>query len=535
MQYTRDIMQPFVHELDISDEDQVVEHFQNIPDITEYILQSAQYPFAALLEVLGTLSKALENGHANPLQREEYERAKLKIESVVSTRVDYVNSIIDSLLGNETFEEHEVSLEESATSEILFHIDLMKDVAQSPEINPEDYKNALKKFIKTLKFRFNKGLEIHKRLYNLPFEVIAERIKEFPNQQLDEYRNFLEDALAMTRSHVPVKPVQIYQLKETLFKILEAMGVRILQRRQGNEWAGYDDILKRIEELLAGLELDFGQKIVDRFHDMLPEYIADHWHFYVIKHNRKVVGLLLDGIEDAALLAELYKIFINLSSAEATQHQRKQDIVKRVTLKDITEMDYVVKNEENALEIQMESFKALEIAEQARELIKLSVYGLCEFISKFSVEELERYPVGILKSAEKMLKDLKQHRLRESDQQNIRNFSEYKRAVELVEEAMFTYDSTKEKHNFVDIYKESDYIVEGVTFCAFNDIILRLIQNIMEAYFVVDSDNEKVSEGRLQELKVTITERYKTEWIRQNKLRQESDQLAMEELAEEMA
>jgi len=535
MQSVRDIMQPFVHELDISDEDQIVEHFQNIPDITEYILQSAQYPFAALLEVLGTLSNALENGHDDPARRRDYERAKAKIESVVSTRVDYVNSIIDSLLGNESFEEHDFSLEESATSEILFHIDLMKDVAQSPEINPEDYKNALKKYIKTLKFRFNKGLEIHKRLYNLPFEEIAERLDEFPKQQLDEYRNFLEDALAMTRSHVPVKPAQIYQLKETLFKILEAMGVRVFQHRQGNERAEYDSILKRIEELLAGLELDFGQKIVDRFHDMLPEYIADHWHFYVIKHNRKVVGLLLDNIEDATLLSELYKIFINLSSAEATQHQRKQELAKRITLKDIAEMDYVVKDEENALQIQMETFKNLEIAEQARELIKLSVYGLCEYISKFTVEELEKYPVGILKSTEKMLKDLKQHRLRESDQQNIRNFSEYKRAVELVEEAMFTYDSTKEKHNFVDIYKESDYVMDGVTFCAFNDIILRLIQNIMEAYFVVDSENEKVSEARLQELKVTITERYKTEWIRQNKLRQESDLLAMEELAQEMA
>ncbi len=534
MQHIHDIMQPFVHELDISDEDQIVEYFQSIPDITEYILQSAQYPFAAMLEALGTLSKALENGHVDPSQRDGCERAKMKIESVVSTRVDYVNSIIDSLVGNESFDAHDFSLEESATSEILFHIDLMKDVAQSPEITPEDYKNALKKFIKTLKFRFNKGLEIHKRFYNLPFEVIAERLDEFPKQQLDEYRNFLEDALAMTRSHVPVKPIQIYQLKETLFKILEAMGVRILKSRHGNARSGYDEILKRIEELLAGLELDFGQKIVDRFHDMLPEYIADHWHFYVIKHNRKVVGLLLDCIEDATLLAELYKIFINLTSAESTQNQRKQDVSRRVTLKDIAGMDYVVKDEENALQIQLEAFKAFDIAEQARELIRLSIYGLCEFISKFSVEELEKYPVGILKSTEKMLKDLKQHRLRDSDQQNIRNFSEYKRAVELVEEAMFTYDSTKEKHNFVDIYKETDYVVDSVTFCAFNDIILRLIQNIMEAYFVVDSDNEKVSEGRVQELKVTITERYKTEWIRQNKLRQESDQLAMEELAQEL-
>ena len=37
-------MPPFVHELDISDEDQILEHFQNIPDITEYILESDLYP-----------------------------------------------------------------------------------------------------------------------------------------------------------------------------------------------------------------------------------------------------------------------------------------------------------------------------------------------------------------------------------------------------------------------------------------------------------------------------------------------------------
>lgn len=530
-----EIMHPFVHDLDLSDEEQIVSHFQSIPDITEYILQSNLYPLAALREAIGTLQTALNTGKVEAAQRERYERTISKIESVVSTRVNYVSSMIDSLLNYEQFEEHEFSLEDSPTQEILYHIDLMKDVAHSPEIDPEEYKNALKKFIKTLKFRFNKGLEIHKNLYNVEFETIAERREEFPKEALDEQKNFLEDALAMTRSHVPVKPMQIYQLKETLFKILEAIGVRALQRRQSGVRAEYDAILRRIEELLAGLELDFGQKIVDRFTDMMPEYIADHWNFHVIKHNRKLVELLLDCIEDAALQAELYKIFINLISAEATQNQRKQELMRRVTIKDIEDMEYVVKNEENALQIQLEKFKALEVTEQARDLIKLSIYGLCDVLSKFAVEELERYPIGILKSAEKMLKDLKQHRLRDSDVQNIRNFSEYKRAVETVEQALFTYDSTKEKHNFVDIYKESDYLVDGITYCAFNDIILRLIQNIMEAYFVVDSDNDKVSETRLQELKVTITERYKTEWIRQNKLRQESDLLAMEELAEELA
>jgi hypothetical protein len=409
----------------------------------------------------------------------------------------------------------------------------MKDVARSPEIDHEDYKNALRKFIKTLKFRFNKGLEIHKRLYHLAFEEIAEKQEEFPKDVLDEQKSFLEDALAMTRSHIPVKPIQIHQLKETLFKILEAMGVRILQTKSINVRAEYSKILRRIEELFSGLELDFGQKVVDRFADMLPEYIAEHWNFFVIKHNRKLVELLIDHMEDAALLSDLYKIFINLASAEATQNQKKQELTK-ISLKDIEGMNYVVKDEENALQIQMETFRGLDITEQARELIKLSVYGLCEFISKIQLDELGRYPIGILKSTEKMLKDLDQHRLRESELQRIRDFVEYKQAVDLVEEALYTYDSTKEKYNFVDIYKEEDFTTDGITFSAFNDIILRLIQNIKEAYFVVDSDDKKVSEGRLHELKVTITERYKTEWKRQNELRQESDQQAMEDLAAEL-
>ncbi|MCP4399812.1 MAG: hypothetical protein GY801_21225 [bacterium] len=527
-------MPPFVHEIDISDEEQIIEHFQSIPDITEYILESEIYPFSDLKDARESLEKALANGHGDSSQRSEYERTITKIESVVLTRVDYVNSIIDSLVGNDSFSVHEFSLDESPTQEILVHIDLMKDVARSPEINHEDYKNALRKFIKTLKFRFNKGLEVHKGLHNLEFEEIAEKQDELPEGVLDEQKNFIEDALAMTRSHIPVKPNQIHQLKETLFKILESMGVRTLQTKSLEVREEYSKILGKIEDLLAGLELDFGQKVVDRFTDMLPEYIAEHWNFSVIKHNRKLVELLIDHTEDAALLSDLYKNFINLASAEAAQNQKKQELTK-ISLKDIEGMNYVVKDEENALQIQMESFRSLEITEQARELIKLSVYGLCEFISKISVAELARYPIGILKSTEKMLKDLNQHRLRESELQRIRDFSDYNQAVELIEETLFTYDSTKEKYNFVDIYKEDDFTVDRITFCAFNDIILRLIQNIKEAYFVVDSDNRKVPEGRLHELRVTSTERYKSEWTRQNELRQESDQQAMEELAAEMA
>ncbi len=526
-------MASFVHELDINDEDLIVEHFQNIPDITEYILASDLYPLAMLSEAVNTLAKALNNGRLHDSQHAEYRRTITNIESVISTRIDYVSSIIDSLLGRESFDVREFSLDVSATQEILFHIDLIKDVAHSPEINHEDYKNALRKFIKTLKFRFNKGLEIHKNLYSLTFEEIAGKHEDFPHTLLEEYKRFLEDSLAMTQSHIPVKPVQIHHLKETLFKILEAMGVRILQSQAIHLRSEYSATLQKIETLLTGLELDFGQKIVDRFSDMLPEYIADNWNFQVIKHNRKLVELFIDHTEDISLLNDLYRVFINLATAEAI-HNQKQHEVSHVTLHSVDELDYVVKDEENALLIQMEKFRAMDIAEQARELIKLSVYGLCEFISKLAIEELGKYPIGIVKSIERILKDLKQHRLKESDLQILQNFSDYKRALDVVNETLFTYDSTQEKYNFVDIYKESDYTVDGTTYCAFNDIILRLIQNIMEAYFVVDSD-QKVSEKRLHELQVTITERYNTEWSRQNQLRQESDQQAMEELAAEFS
>ncbi len=61
----------------------------------------------------------------------------------------------------------------------------------------------------------------------------------------------------------------------------------------------------------------------------------------MIKHNRKLVGLLIDCTEDAALLGELYKIITNLTiDAEATQTQRKQELAK-VTLKDIQGLYYV--------------------------------------------------------------------------------------------------------------------------------------------------------------------------------------------------
>jgi len=525
-------MPSFVQEIDLSDEEQLVEHFQNIPDMTEYILESERYPLDALNQAVRTVADALRYGDLDTVKAQAYERTISKIESVVSTRVDYVNSMIDYLLGKETFETPSFSLEESTTKDILFHLDVIKDVARAPEIDHDEYKLALKKFLNTLKFRFNRGLEIHKRLYNLAFEDLAEKRQDFPRSVLEEHRNFLEDALAMTRSHVPAKPIQIHQLKETLFKILEAMGVRTLQSHDLHVRSEYNAILKQIEDLIAGLELDFGQKLVDRFSDLLPEYIADHWNFDVIKHNRKIMELLIDCTEDAALLSDLYKILINLTSAEAVQYQRKQEL-SRVTLKNIRAMEYV-KDEENAVLAQMQKFKALEPTEQARDLIKLSVYGLCEYISKLSVAGFSKYPIGIIKSAEKMLKDLTQHRLKDSDVQSIRGIPEYQLAVETIEGALQYDDVNNEKYNFVDIYKEADFTVDGITYCAFNDIVLRLIQNIMEAYFVADSDEQKVSDGRIQELKITIAGRYEREWMRQTYLRQESDQLAMEELAAEM-
>ncbi|MBD3305089.1 hypothetical protein GF339_01925 [candidate division KSB3 bacterium] len=529
-------MTPFVHQIDITNEDQIVEHFQNIPDITEYILESEVYPFRALSETLETLQNSLNNGHLDVSKREDYQRTIFKIESVLSTRLDYVNSMIGNLLGRDSFDldEEEVALEEASTQEILFHIDLMKDVAHAPAIQYEDYTAALRKLIKTLKFRFNKGLEIYRALHNITFEELADQHDTFPRATLEEQKNFLEDALAMTRSHIPVKPAQIHQLKETLLKILEAMGIRILQVKAVHFRTEYFAILARIEDLIMGLELEFGQKIGTRFAEMLPEYIADHWSFDVIQHNRRLIELLIDHMEDATLLEDLYKVLINLITAETVQTQRKHKKLANAAGQDIQEFQYV-ENEENALLVHMDKFRSLDIAEQARELIKLSLYGLCEYISKFSLDELSKYPIGILKSTEKILKDLDQHRLRESEAQGIRNFSEYATTLRQIEESLFRSDSSQEKYNFVDIYKETDYTVEGITYCAFNDIILRLIQNITEACFMVDSDDKKMSEGRLEELRITIAERYKTEWIRQNQLWQESEQQAMEALAEEIA
>ncbi len=526
-------MAPFVHQLDISDEDQIVEHFQNIPDITEYILESDRYPLAALRETLDTLRGALNNGHLDEGTKEEYHRTMTKIESVISTRLDYVSSMIESLVDDEDEEDFsDFLLEESPTKEILFNIDLMKDVAHTPDINYNEYKTALRKFIKTLKFRFNKALKIHKQLLYLKFEDIAEREDEFSKQLVEEESSFLEDALAMTRSHVPAKPIQIQQLKETLFKILESMGVRTLRAELFQTRALYTVILKKIEDVITGSELDFGQKIVSRFADMLPEYIADNWHFDVVKHNRKLVALFIDNTDDPALLTDLYHALTNLTIAEAALTQRKQETTQ-TKLKDIQQLGYL-QNDENAFLVQMEEFKNFAVPDQARELIKLSIYGLCEYISKLAVDEFRKYPSGIIRSTEKMLKDLEQHRLRASEVRAISNVPEYVQALSIIEESLATYDSSDEKYNFVDIYKESDFTVDGSTYCAFNDIILRLIQNTTEAYFVVDSTKEKISELRLAEMKITIAERYKTEWIRQNELRLESEQKAMEELAEEL-
>ncbi len=526
-------MAPFVHHIDISDENQIVEHFQNIPDMTEYILESDRYPLAALNESLDILRAAVNNGNVDEFKKALYGRTMNKIESVISTRVDYVSSMIESLLGEEEDEEfRDFQLEESPTQEILFNIDLMKDVAHAPGINYDDYKNAVKKFIKTLKFRFNKALEIHKKFHPLKFEDIAEKQDQFPKEILQEEKNFLEDALAMTRSHVPASPTQIHQLKETLFKLLEAMAVRVLQTEHFNTRVSYAAILDEIEQVSSGLELDFGQKLVSRFADMMPEYLAEHWNFDVIRHSRKLVSLFIDNTDDPVLLKDLYAALIGLSTAEAAHLERTQE-QSRITLQDLEGKAYL-KDDTNALLIQIEEFKSVEVTEQARRLIKLSIYGMCEYISKLPVDELSKYPAGIIRSTEKMLKDLTQHRLRESEIRVIQNVPEYYQAIEIIEEALASYDSTQEKYNFVDIYQETDFIVGDITFCAFNDIILRLIQNITEAYFVVDSTKDNVADSRLSEMKIMIAERYKREWIRQNELRLELEQQTMEDLAEEL-
>ena len=212
--------------------------------------------------------------------------------------------------------------------------------------------------------------------------------------------------------------------------------------------------MKKIEDVVIGFEVDFGQKLLKRFADMLPQYIEDHWTTHVIKHNRKVAELLIDITDDAALLEDLYQILINLTTAEASQLQEKQEL-SRVTLKHVQGLRYI-KDEENAQFIEMERFKNLGLNERARELIKLSIYGLCEYISKISVEELRKYPIGIIRSTEKVLGDLEQHRLKKSDVTNIQNAPEYTIALETVQEALATYHSSDEKYNFADIYKETD-------------------------------------------------------------------------------
>ena len=525
-------MPPFVHSLDIADVRQIVEHFQTIPDMMEFILESDRYPYAALNDALKTLYRAVENIATETEEADTCRRTITKIESVLATRIDYVNSIIDQLLGKDTFEPLEASLDDSPTPEVLSQIDLMKDVAYSSDIQPDDYRKALRKLIKILKFRFNKGLEIHKQLYHLKFEEIAVNHESFSQTLLENQKGFLEDALAMTRNHVPVTSTQIHQLKETLFKILEAFGVRILQSNRLQYRADYCQLMQELENVVLGAEVDFGQKVVKRFTDMLPEYISEQWNSNIIKHNRKIIGLLIDLTDDSALLEELYQILINLTTAEAEQLRKKQEL-SRVTLKHIQTLEYV-KDHDNAEQVEMERFHSMELPEKARELIRQSLYGLCEYLGIIQVNELRKYPIGILRSTEKVLRDLEQHRLKASDIKNIQDSPEYGDAVNLVKEAMLTYESSDEKYNFVDIYKESDYVCDGVTYCVFNDIILRSIQNITEAYFVVDSHEQSVSEGRLAELQVTIAERYKTEWTRQNAIEQQLEQDVMEELAGEL-
>lgn len=525
-------MPPFVHSLDIADVRQIVKHFQTIPDMMEFILESDRYPYAALHDALKTLYGALEHSASETQEADSCRRTIAKIESVLATRVDYVKSLIDQLLGKDAFEPLETSFDDAPTPEILSQIDLMKDVAYAPEIQPDEYKNALRKLIKILKFRFNKGLEIHKQLYHLEFEEIAIDHGTFPQTLLEEHKVFLEDALTMTRNHVPVTATQIHQLKETLFKILEAMGVRVLQSNRFQYRAEYGQLMQEIENVVLGAEVDFGQKVVKRFTDMLPEFISEQWNAHVIKHNRKIIALLVDLTDDFALLEELYQILVSLTMAEAEQ-LRKKDELTRVTLKHIRTLEYV-KDHHNAEQVEMERFQNLELSEKARELIKLSLYGLCEYLKIIQVPELRKYPIGILRSIEKVLRDLEQHRLKASDVKNLQDSAEYNEAVNFVKEAMLTYEASNEKYSFVDIYKESDYTCNGITYCVFKDIILRSIQNITEAYFVVDSNEQSVSEERLAELQVTIVERYKAEWVRQNAIEQQLEHAAMEELASEI-
>lgn len=520
-----------IEKLEQATADDLVEHLKKIPDITEYTLDCHSYPLSRLEKWKKILSKAAESVSSEDPSYSTYDKILKRLSGLITTRVDYVKGFIQQVLGRESPLNSKYFLETALTSDILHHVDLMKDVGTSPEIDETEYNEVLQKLVKVLKFRFNEALSIYKELYSTPYEEIAKNKIKFPQEELEQYKRFLEDALLMTKTHITVKPQQIQQLRGTLIKILEALAMRVLESEETSDKSQYKKILNLIETNLDGFEVEFAREITERFSNLIPEVMAEKYPLIMIRHNRKLTELLIEISKPSASILDLYDILVSFTIAEA-EKIRNLRIEKREP--EDSPLEVKITPAEREILEEMKHFETLTLTQKALALIRLSFYGLFETISSLSLEELNKYPVGVLKSAEKTLKELEQQGLPEKDIPIIQTNTDYIKAVELLDKAIADYKTSSEKYDFIKIYRETDYEVQGVSYCTFDNLILRMIQNIGEASSVLNSTKTGIPEERQHELTITITERYRQEWKRQAKEREKEEELELIKLAEGM-
>ncbi|HWP48675.1 MAG TPA: hypothetical protein VNM22_16080 [Candidatus Limnocylindrales bacterium] len=507
----------------------IVEYFKKIPDITEYTLDCNAYPLSRLEKLKKILSEAVESVSSQSESYNTYDKILKRLSGLITTRVDYVKGFIQQVLGKESPLNSKYFLETAPTSDILHHVDLMKDVGISPEMEETEYNEVLQKLVKVLKFRFNEALSIYKELYSTTYEEIAKNKTKFPQQELEQYKRFLEDALLMTKTHITVKPQQIQQLKGTLIKILEALAVRALESVETFDKSQYRQILNLIETNISGLEAEFAHEIIERFSNLIPEAIAEKYPLTIIRHNRKLAELLIEISKPSESILDLYDILISFTIAEA-EKIRSLRIEKQEPAD--SPLEVKITPGEREIQEEMKHFETLTLTQKALALIRLSFYGLFETLSSLTLEELNKYPIGVLKSAEKTLKELEQQELSEKEIQIIRTNTDYIKALELLDKAIADYKTLGEKYDFISLYRETDYEVQGVSYCTFNDLILRMIQNIGEANFILNSTGAGISAERQHELTVTITERYRQEWKRQREAEEKEEELELVKLAE---
>jgi hypothetical protein len=512
--------------------DAIVEYFKKIPDIMDYTLDCSTYPLVRLENLRKVLSETLVSLPSRSDLHRAYDKINKQLSGLIATRIDYVYGFIEQVLGKESMPGNKYFLETALTSDILFHIDLMKDAVGRPELEERDYNKVLQKLIKVLKLRFNEALNIHKELHFITYEEVAKDQLKFPQEELEHYQKFLDDALLMTQKHITVKTEQIRHLKGTLLKILEALAIRALESKEASSKEQYKQTLNSIETCLTGFEAEFAREVVERFSNMTPEVIVGKYSLTTIKHNRKLIELIIDRPDASELVLDLYDPLVSFTIAESEKarsfRKEKQDV--SASMDDVE----IIKTEEEP-EKEMKQFATLTLTQKALTLIRLSFYGLFETVaSLLSLTELNKYPIGILKSTEKTLKELEQQGLSEKDIKLIRNNKDYLRSLERIENILAHYKTSGEKYDFAYIYRETDYEVSGISYCVFNDLILRMIQNIGEASFITDTKEAAIPQDRRQELEVTITERYRTEWNRQLDEQHKEEKLELIRLAENL-